>query len=507
MASLVAPFPEFTYHPHQDEAVRWMTTREAAGAAHVRGGILADEMGLGKTWMTIGLFLNAVVENTLLLVPPALQPQWSEALTFAGIPHKILGPPKIKGGCGHWTEIAGTKPFAVSLSTYDRAMHNKTFFETATYDRIVCDEGHVFRNGGGTKRFQVLRAIVAPRRWILSGTPIQNHRRDFFNLLVFLGMPIEERLRLAYTEVAATVMLRRTVGDVRETVPSMPEHTPTHHVHPVVMPAGSEEEIVFDALVGRFENAVEHHANAMIILELFLRIRQYVAHPGIYVAAMRRKYGDKYGRSTWTGTASKLAAFAEMLDTTEYKPTIVFGTFKEELDYADVALKNAGYVVYSVRGGMNDARRGAVVRNSKADVEAGKRVAIVVQIVAGGAGLNLQHCSRVVFLSSHWNPAIVDQAVARAYRMGQMGDVDVHHFLLASDAMRNIDRHMTTLHGGKRATAIGVHPKLFCDTAVSSSDILCKLDDVLPKVVPCNGGDNDGDNDGDEDPTVDSSAY
>lgn len=472
---LVTPYDGFIYHPHQREAIDWMVSREDEAAEFIRGGILADEMGLGKTWMTIGLILNKPVFMTLLLVPPVLQPQWSEALCRAHIRHRI-----VCGGKGEpfrYPAVSEPRPdMIVTLATYDRAANMHERLATESYDRMICDEGHVFRNGPKTRRFARLAAIPATHRWILSGTPIQNRKQDLQNLLRFLGMSDTDRLKIPVQRIADTLLMRRTVNDVRESVPDMPTIRPTHKIHPVNMPPGSEEAAVFAALVGRFESAVERRVKGTIILELYLRIRQFIAHPDIYVKAMVAKFKDEYKRQTWTGTASKHAEFKKLLETTEYKPTIVFGSFRGEMDLADETLRHQGYKTWQIRGGMTDGQREAATKDSRAAVEAGERVAIIVQIVAGGAGLNLQHCNRIVFLSSHWNPAIVDQAIARAYRMGQREMVEVHHLLLADDAERNIDRYMSGMHGEKRRIATGIHPKLQCDTAVDTNLLIACLD-------------------------------
>lgn len=483
LTMLIPPFPSFNYHPHQVDAITWMLGREHEDADYVRGGILADEMGLGKTWMTIGMLINAPVLETLLLVPPVLCTQWSAALQQSGIPHRILGPPTKKNGGGSWKPVAGTRPISVTLSTYDRAYRNESLIKGTSYERIICDEGHVLRNGNNIKRFRIINGFPAVRRWVLSGTPIQNNKNDFQNLLCFLHMNDDERMRSVASIVAQTVILRRTVGMVRDAVPTMPALAPKHKVHPVVMPEGSEEARVFAALVGRFEHAVETHAKAMIILELYLRIQQFVADPSIYVEAMKRKFKTLYTREAWTGTTSKMTTFTKVIAKEEKKSTIVFGTFRQELDLAAKALGEAGYTVYMIRGGMSQAARDSATTDSARDVAAGRDVAIVIQIMAGGAGLNLQHCERVMFLSSHWNPAVMDQAVARAYRMGQKADVEVHHFLLADDVERNIDRRMNMLHGQKRGIAVGIHKDLYCDAAANTEAVVETLNAVLPAVV------------------------
>jgi len=471
---LSVPFAEFAYHPYQVEAIKWMQRREAADAKYLRGGILADEMGLGKTYMTIGLLVNdAVPTKTLLIVPPVLQPQWTEALAKSAVPHRIL-----QTGT-KFREIAASsaRTCSVVLTTYERALRNAARLNTEMFDRVICDEGHMLRNGPKTRRFREIASIGAPRRWILSGTPIQNTAAEFGHLLRFLGMDMEKYIKSAGVDIASEILLRRVVGDVRDIVVGFPEKRPVHTTYPVVMPPDSEEKRVFDALVGRMEHAIDRHASAALILELYLRIRQFIAHPAIYVDAMKRKYGGEYGRRVWDGTASKVTAFAEFIATAPEEPTIVFGNFRDELDLAEMELRRNGYSVWGIRGGMTDAARTAAVEESRA--AAGAPVAIVVQIVAGGSGLNLQHCSRVCFLSSHWNPAVVDQAIARAYRMGQTKTVSVIHFLLADDVEKNIDRRIANMHDKKRSIAAAIHPKLVCDTVVDKSDMMAVLDGAI----------------------------
>ena len=242
MAALTTPFAAFNYHPHQAEAVRWMLDREAEDASHLCGGILADEMGLGKTWMTIGLLLNAPVEATLLLVPPVLQPQWCDALMDSGISYSVLGPSRKAGKsvASPWRIVPGARAgIHVYLTTYDRAVNLSAELLTQAFDRVICDEGHVLRNGPKTKRYNTLSRLAAPRRWILSATPVQNKKSDFRNLLLFLGMPVEA-LRKDLAKIADDVVMRRIVDDVRDVITTMPKMRPLHIVHPVKFPSGSE---------------------------------------------------------------------------------------------------------------------------------------------------------------------------------------------------------------------------------------------------------------------------
>lgn len=467
---LVVPFEGFTYRPHQSEAIQWMCQRENDDAPHCCGGILADEMGLGKTWSTIGLLLNRPVHQTLLIVPTALQSQWMRGLFDARIRHRVL-----KGGKWMYVIPPNERPnLCVSLVAYGSATHYSALLYSIPFDRIICDEGHALRNGRSIRRFDVLTNVDAPRRWILSGTPIQNSKNDMLNLLRFLKVSPETLHTIELRTLANLLMMRRVVADVRDTI-ELPEAKPRHIIHPVTF--GSKEEAeIFSALVGRFEHAVEIQAQAFIVLELYLRIRQFIAHPSLYVQSMMKKYKDSYKRDGWTGTASKHEAFSKLVKDLDKEPTIVFGTFTAELMYAEQALINAGYKTYVLAGSLTDAKRDYYVKQSRCDAEAGIPIAVVVQIMSGGAGLNLQHCNRVFFLSSHWNPAVVDQAVARAYRMGQTRPVTVHHLLLADDAEKNLDRYMARMHGEKRSIALQIHDKLYCTSAMDVDNTMDALD-------------------------------
>jgi hypothetical protein len=79
---------------------------------------------------------------------------------------------------------------------------------------------------------------------------------------------------------------------------------------------------------------------------------------------------------------------------------------------------------------MNQVERCAVLEKSK---KLEGRVVLLLQLQAGGVGLNLQEYDRVVFVSPWWTSALMDQAVARAVRMGQTKIVHVYHLALAAE--------------------------------------------------------------------------
>ncbi len=125
------------------------------------------------------------------------------------------------------------------------------------------------------------------------------------------------------------------------------------------------------------------------------------------------------------------------------------------------AARGLGAEVWMIRGGMTNAAVGEAVEEGRVAVEEGKPVVMVVQIVSGGVGLNLQFCQRVLFLSQHWNPAVVHQAVGRAVRIGQKGAVEVFMYRVVDDVMDNLDLRMSAIHAGKIGIARELCPSFY----------------------------------------------
>jgi len=123
---------------------------------------------------------------------------------------------------------------------------------------------------------------------------------------------------------------------------------------------------------------------------------------------------------------------------------------------------------------------------------------VVVQIVSGGCGLNLQFCRRVFFLSQHWNPAVVHQAVGRAVRIGQTVAVQVHTFRIVDDVLDNMDRRMAQLHLFKIGLA-----RQYCESLYEGYEPLedeYSEDFLIAGVVPPVEGESESESEEDENP-------
>jgi SNF2 family DNA or RNA helicase len=454
-AALVGPRLGIDYLPHQEIGVRWMLGREEPTAPICRGGILGDDMGLGKTFQTIGLLKNSPeVMPTLIICPPVLMAGWTEELKACGYTVSILM------GSSAWSIPPGADPATtVWLTTYPKACLYHRFIATTepAFARVVLDEGHIIRNGKATSRWVNCMAIGsrATCRWILSATPVQNGYNDWRNLCWWLRVKCPNS---QIPEIGPTVMLRRTMDELRETIDALPA-PPRFVAHDLQIPAAGatlKEARLFHALCDQLDSVMDSKTvSALIKLELYLRIQQFLVHPQIYVESMRTKFKRAYPRPDWTGSATKWSAvMAELQKGVDAKVgQIVFCNFRQEIDRVCEEASALGAAVFAIRGGMGVEKVGNAVTEARAAAGEGKAVVVVVQIVSGGAGLNLQFCSRIHFLSQHWNPAVVHQAVGRAVRIGQRAVVDVHMYRVVDDVFDNLDRRMIQVHMAKIAGA------------------------------------------------------
>jgi SNF2 family DNA or RNA helicase len=443
-AQIAVPYAGFNYLEHQKDGIQWMVERELEGALWCRGGILGDDMGLGKTWQCVGLLVNAPKARSLIVAPPVLIGQWFVALTQSGIAvRKLVG--------AKWI---GSLDASVTLCSYGGVKSRASELMAQKWDRVILDEGQYIRNGPKTKRFKSCAALTADCRWILSGTPVQNKASDFKNLALWLQCDKSLLKKRALPELASNIIKRRSITLLADTLPGVP----THVAHKLNF-AGGEEERKFKVLVGAVEDAMEKQIGGMLILEKYLRLQLFISHPQIYVEAMQRKFHLDYTGTDWTHTATKLAKFNELIaDVSE--PTLVFCHFKQEMDILGSEAISLGYNVRFVRGGLSDKRRTEEILSTQVSAAAGKPTILFCQIVAGNCGLNLQHLTRVIFYTQHWNPTVIDQALARSYRYGQTKPVTVHHIILDSCELLNIDRAMLDKHANKRLTAMWVLPCL-----------------------------------------------
>ncbi len=452
----------FSYFPHQLVGINWMLEKEINGTevpnrdgtttVLVRGGFQCDDMGLGKTIQITSVIVNNPQRNTLLIAPLAMIDTWSEVLMRAGCavyqvdkhssePWKLINDPEAPIP-RHMTKM---RP-AVYVSNYEKLNTNFTIFKKE-WDRVVLDEAHKIRNGDGDVA-RSARKIVAPIRWAVTGTPLVNSLKDVVSLLAFIGVPYSKlwRWESRYLHILPEILLHRSLDSLRKVIKGAP---PVPEIHNISLPFNTtaEEEFYF-GVQGATETLMKKYSKDYLssqeAFKLLLRLRQISVHPQVYINAKRRE-NSGYCRDDWLESSSKLDKIKNIIkndDNSKVHKYIVFCQFNDEMALIrqfllkDDLVEDENILMYS--GSMTQKERGDILKRSK---ESTKTTVMLLQLQAGGVGLNLQEYDRIIFVSPWWTSALMDQAIARAVRMGQKEVVKVYHLRLAAEhkAAINID--------------------------------------------------------------------
>ena len=282
-------------------------------------------------------------------------------------------------------------------------IHTKQIQELSV-NRIICDEGHVFRNNK-TNVFKFLKKIPARIKWILTGTPIQNKINDLFSLFSFIGIMCDKS---NVEKTIKTHILRRTKQELNLELPNIERKIS------LIKPSVQEK---------RFYERIEEGSIALEWeIEKILRQRQ--ASISTTYSALALEESLKIDFSKYFGNNSKLNAISKdipkqlELD----KKIIVFTHFKYETEYISKKLDEKEIDYGIISGSVNINDRNKIIKDETLCV-------LLVQIVAGGTGLNLQRYNYVYFTSPHFNPAIEEQAVCRVFRIGQKQNVTIKHMI------------------------------------------------------------------------------
>lgn len=452
----------FSYKAHQVDGVEWMVRREN-GESAVRGGLVCDEMGLGKTMEVLGLIKNTpTVKTTLLLAPKAVLEQWRAAAIRSQINVCVPSTEKKE----QWDR---PQPFFSSssqvlyITNYEKLLHRHLLFKGRSFNRIVLDEAHRIRNAGSSLTKHVFKvAETSSRRWAVTATPVVNALSDINTLFRFVGYPKERMgsVKKAF-ELTEEAVLYRSMEEMRPILKELP-NAPS--VKQEALDFLTEEEREFyqgiQGTIVRRWKALEHDAaSAKMRLLLLMRLRQISLHPQVYINAIK-KNNPSYRRTDWAGDSTKFVAVRNKIESAPNGARwIIFCQFHDEMDILEAYLDKSPAIqsVYKYDGRMTTEQKEGVIESTRTEVmEGGKHQVLLLQLHSGGVGLNLQHFSKIIFLSPWWTAALMDQAVGRAVRIGQKERVEVFHMYLKEELTLNIDDYMMGAAERKRTLCSAV---------------------------------------------------
>ncbi len=455
---------------YQYDGVRWCLINELREdpPCGVRGGFIADEMGLGKTIMMIGLMYCNFVPRTLIVVPPVLIDQWfiqilrttgHKALIYHGDDKKTIGLDELNAA-----RIVITTYGAITLSKTQIDGKALTLLHKVVWSRIIFDEAHHLRNQKTTGNLSA-RIMQANSRWLVSGTPVQNSKKDFYSLCALIRLPASfytdtQNLKI----LAKSFILKRTKKQVGIIISDI------HIDKNVVDWANTKEMLLSEELHSTLAfSRVNPEKGKKIAsglknkgaLALMLRAKQSCIYPKLMVKALDKMVemgflSDYESYKNAFDHSSKLDAAVNSI--LERKGNgcgkLIFCHFREEIDEIANRLRSGGMTkVATFDGRTSNSKRYEILND--------KNEALILQIQTGCEGLNLQeNYSEIYFISPHWNPAVEDQAIARCHRIGQTKPVYVKRFEMCAfvpeedeDITRTIDRYVKDVQECKRIVA------------------------------------------------------
>ena len=447
----------FNFKKYQFDGVQWCLKNELRPnpPGNIRGGFIADEMGLGKTIMMIGLMFVNFLPKTLIVVPPVLIHQWSNEI-FKATGHRVL---KYYGTDKKTITLDMLNKSPIVLTTYNSLIPENCLIKNISWNRIIYDEAHHLRNAK-TRRFINCRSLRARVRWLVSGTPVQNKKQDFYNLCFAAGMdPTFYCQPMNLPLIVNNFILRRTKAEVGINLPSVNKNKCAVEWVNIKEKMLSEE---IHSLLPNQTGVTSDKKRKLAevfgpkgVLTAILRARQSCILPSLMrktVEVFRNLgYIDNDYLEALDYTSKLDAVLNLMVQRKDNgKGKIVFCHFSDEINAIKNKLIDSGFskekIVTFVGG--NSAKK----LIGKLD-ELGSGIALIIQIQTGCEGLNLQaNFSEIYFVSPHWNPSIEDQAIARCHRIGQTKEVDVFKFEMKgfeSDAI-TLEKYVNKIQEAKR---------------------------------------------------------
>ena len=424
---------------YQLEGFRWMLRLANAGL----GACLADDMGLGKTIQTLAMLLARAKEGpSLVVAPTSVCSNWeAEAARFA---------PQLKikrfGEGDRDAALQSAEPFDMFICTYGLLPLEAERLQSVQWGTVVLDEGQNIKNAF-TKRSQAVMDLQAGFRVLLSGTPVENHLAELWNLFNFLNPgllgPLEQ-FRKRFQEpiererdpealsrlrrIVSPFLLRRTKGQVLGELPPRTEIV-------LELEPSPEEAAFLEALRRQSLDALETGPGQTLqVLAALMRLRRACCNSLLV-------------QDDLALPSSKLEAFLDLVDELRENGhrALVFSQFVDHLALLRAALEARGVSFQYLDGSTAARKRTAAVKA----FQAGEGELFLISLKAGGTGLNLTGADYVIHMDPWWNPAVEDQASDRAHRIGQTRPVTVYRLVMKG----TVEQKILALHQHKRQLA------------------------------------------------------
>ena len=405
--------------------------------------LLADEMGLGKTVQTLALLSSGKSENLpdLVTCPASVVPVWVKeaAKHFPNLKVRVL--------CKEDTFENSDQP-CLWIASYTQLRRHRHLLDDITFRYTVLDEAQLIKNPKA-KVTQACLSIDAQHRMALSGTPIENSALDLWTIFRFLmpgllGARKELEKSLMEDSAETLMLLRRQVTPfvLRRMKNDVASELPPKLESELPCPLNDEQRKAYKALA---EGGIDQHGNnlkeairhsSMHVFSLLTRLRQACCDLGLLP-----------GREHLPASGAKSDLLIEKLSDlfNSGAKVLVFSQFTTFLDLLKkrIKLEIPSLEVFELTGSTRD-------RSKPVDrFELSKQPAVMLaSLKAAGLGVTLKSADYVFLMDPWWNPAVEEQAIDRAHRLGR----DKPTFIYRMVTQGTIEERVRELQLEKRET-------------------------------------------------------
>ncbi len=439
-------------HPYRKELLKTeLLPYQLDGIAFAVGAgraILADDMGLGKTIQGIGaaelLAREADITKVLIICPASVKSQWrAEVRRFSDRSCQV-----VLGSAAERARQYDNGSF-FTICNYEQVLRDILPIEQERWDLIILDEGQRIKNWEA-KTSRVIKGLNSPFALVLSGTPLENRLDDLFSVTEFIDdrrlgpafrffnrhRVVDERGKvLGYKNLETLrrtlrpILLRRTRASVMQDLP--PRSTEILRVAP------TDEQL---ELHNQHKKIIRKLVNKKYITEMDL-LRLQKALLMCRMAADSTFLVDKEA----PGYSSKLEALDDLLGDLlqeEDRKIVLFSEWTTMLNLIEPTLEKHGERYVRLDGSVPQKKRQQLVHDFQTD----PRCKLFITTNAGATGLNLQAANTVVNVDLPWNPAVLEQRIGRAHRMGQKRQVQVYVLVTEETIEENLLETLSAKH-------------------------------------------------------------
>jgi len=441
--------------PYQKSGFSWMYNLQK----HHLGLCLADDMGLGKTLQTIALIKKSITEYkgfspakmkaaaqlslfetpppstadnnlppaTLIVLPSSLIHNWKNELNRFAPDLKVA----LHTGLDRFTSTEEFNQYHIILTTYGIVRNDTNLLASYEFFYLILDESQAIKNPD-SKIYKAVNKLEAQHRLVLTGTPIENSLSDLWAQLNFLNhgllgnynffrneflIPIEknnnEEQKDKLQKLISPFILRRTKKEVARDLPALTENIVFCDMAEEQLRMHEEEKSkIRNELLESIEQDAEEKSRFLVFQGL-TRLRQIASHPDMLSDVDNMESG-KFNEITRN--------FENILN--EGHKVLIFSSFVKHLNLFADYLDKEGLEYAMLTGQTRDREKQIKKFQEQQDTSF-----FLISIKAGGSGLNLTAADYVFLLDPWWNPAVENQAINRAHRIGQDKQVFVYRFI------------------------------------------------------------------------------